>query len=218
MGIADANYKFISIDVGEPGAVGDRNAFSRTKLGSMIIADHAELNLPADAQIGGNILPHLFIADDAFPLLKRIMKPYKAQRRVTLSDEQDIFNYRLSRARRCVESAFGILSIKWACINQTFSCQPNKVKNIVAACCLLHNFLLNRAPATYIPEEYKDQHNIESGEYEQGEWRRRASQNFEGIDTAHIVGATNIRDALKDFVNSSVGKLQFQDRAARVAI
>lgn len=218
MATSDANYKFISIDVGAAGAEGDSNVFSRTKLGSMIKEDHIELNLPPDAQIAANFLPHFFIADDAFPLLKRLMKPYSAKRQVPLTDEEMIYNYRLSRARRCIESAFGILSMKWACINQTFNCKPDKVKNIVAACCLLHNFLLNRSPATYIPEEFKDQHNADSGNYEEGVWRRRASQNYESIDAVHINDPTNIRNALKDFVNSAAGSVRFQDRGARIII
>lgn len=215
MATSDANYKFISIDAGAAGAEGDRNTFLRTKIGSMIIQDHIELNLPPDARIAENYLPHFFIADDAFPLAKRLMKPYPSPRNATLTNEELVYNYRISRARRCIESAFGILSMKWGCINQTFKCQPEKVKNIVAACCLLHNFLLNRTPADYIPDEFKDQHDTDSGNYQQGEWRRRTSQNY---DNTHITDPTNIRNALKHFVNSPAGSVRFQDRGARVII
>lgn len=60
-------------------------------------------------------MPYYFIGDDAFPLLKRMIKPYKPKRRERLDDEEEVFNYRLSRARRCIENAFGILTIKWGC-------------------------------------------------------------------------------------------------------
>lgn len=51
-------------------------------------------------------MPFMIVVDDAFPLNKHIMKPYS---QVGLTPESRIFNYRLSRARRIVENAFGIL-------------------------------------------------------------------------------------------------------------
>lgn len=130
----------------------------------MIKTNDGQLSLPPDAPIGNKLLPYYFVAADVFPLLRRLMKPYKPKRNETCTQEEAIFNYRLSRARRCVESAFGLLGTKWNCIESTFLCQPNKVRPIVAACCLLQNFLLNRTPATYIPEQFMDHHDTE-GEF-----------------------------------------------------
>lgn len=133
MGITDANYKFISIDVGGKGSEGDANMFSRIRLGRMIKEDDPQLLLPDDAPVGNIFMPYYFIGDDAFPLLKRLIKPYKPQRRERLGNDEEIYNYRISRARRCVENAFGILSIKWRCIGRKFQCRPESVKKIVAA-------------------------------------------------------------------------------------
>ncbi len=47
--------------------------------------------------------PYVIVADDAFPLKKRT---YHSQ--IGLTRERRIFNYRLSRANRVVENAFGI--------------------------------------------------------------------------------------------------------------
>lgn len=76
MAVADANYRFVSIDVGAKGAEGDSNIFARTELGRMIKNDSPMLNLPPDSRIRNEYLPYYFIGDDAFPLMKRMLKPY----------------------------------------------------------------------------------------------------------------------------------------------
>lgn len=48
---------------------------------------------------------HVIIGDDAFPLRINLMKSYKKHK---LSNKKVIFNYRLSKARRIDENAFGI--------------------------------------------------------------------------------------------------------------
>ena len=71
------------------------------------------------------------------------MKPF-AHRNMTL--EEHIFNYRLSRARRIVENAFGILAHRWRCLLTTMQQQPETVKVIVSACLCLHNVMRVRYP------------------------------------------------------------------------
>ena len=48
-----------------------------------------------------------FIADDALPLTEKMLKPYPKSVPY-LSNSERIFNYRLSRARRTIENAFGV--------------------------------------------------------------------------------------------------------------
>lgn len=80
-----------------------------------------------------------FVADDAFKLSKRIMKPYSSK---NLIYKQKIFNYRLSRARRIVESAFGIFSNKWRIFQTAISMLPETAYLIVTASVYLHNYIL----------------------------------------------------------------------------
>ena len=107
MTLVDANYKFIFVDVGCNVRISDGGAFSRCALSSAL--ENNSLSMPALALLPGTdiILPHVIVADDAFPLRKNIMKPFSTRNQPA---PNRLFNYRLSRARRVVENGFGLLS------------------------------------------------------------------------------------------------------------
>ncbi|KAJ4943367.1 hypothetical protein JOQ06_005870 [Pogonophryne albipinna] len=58
------------------------------------------LQLPPDTVIPGaerlGLLPHVFVGDEAFPLLDNLLRPFPGRQ---ITRERRIFNYRLSRAR-----------------------------------------------------------------------------------------------------------------------
>lgn len=147
MAISDAEYRFLYVDVGAYGSEGDASIFNGSDIGTKII--HDTLPLPADTKIGSKAMPFFFVGDDAFPFCKRIMKPYSPGKNKQLTNEENIFNYRLSRARRCVENSFGILSSKWQCLSRTLFSSPDRAQKIVLACCHLHNFLLKNSRENY---------------------------------------------------------------------
>ena len=57
-------------------------------------------------------------------------------------------NYRPSRARQQVESAFGILSNKWRILHRQLEQSYENNLETVQACCFLHNILLRKNPIT----------------------------------------------------------------------
>ena len=97
--LVDADYKFLWADVSGNGA-NDSELKRRVEDGTIGWPDPAPI--PGDNQP----MPYFIVGDDAFALRKTMMKPYS---RRNLGHDERIFNYRLSRARRVVENAFGIL-------------------------------------------------------------------------------------------------------------
>ena len=68
------------------------------------------------------------------------MRPFVGQ---TLSIDQEIFNRNLSRARRLVECAFGIITSKWRILKTEIEIHPDKIDLVVKCICLLHNIIIN---------------------------------------------------------------------------
>lgn len=142
LALCDANYQFLYVDVGVNGRNSDGGVFRESDLKQAL--DNGCLNFPEDKCLqgrSGTALPYTLVADDAFPLSRRIMKPYSSR---GLTVEKRIFNYRLSRARRCIENAFGILANRFRVLLHTINLCPSKVEDIVLACCALHNFLIKK--------------------------------------------------------------------------
>lgn len=210
MAIADAKYKFIYVNVGAFGSEGDSGVFRADAIGRKINND--ELPLPDDAEVAGIGTPYFFIADDAFGLSKRIMKPYTPSRQKPLTIEEKTFNYRLSRARRCVENAFGILSRKWLCLSQPLRQHPKRASKIVLACCVLHNVLIGNT--IYCPVSFAD-HIDGSGNLVEGEWRSNCMHQLTPLQSISGRVANRpkeIRDSLKDYVNSEMGSVPWQNQ------
>ena len=66
------------------------------------------------------------------------MKPFSHKDMLV---ERRIYNYRLSRARRVVENAFGIMANRFRVFLTTIALAPHKVDELVLAACVLHNYL-----------------------------------------------------------------------------
>ena len=89
--------------------------------------------------------------------------------------EKRIFNYRLSRARRISENAFGILSARWRIFRRPIEAQPVVVDSIIKSTVVLHNYLKKTDYVTEPTRRYVSPSLVDSeandGCVVSGEWR-----------------------------------------------
>src|SRR5699024_5537785 len=143
-----------------------------------------------------------FLADDAYPLRRNLMKPFPQK---NLSTEHRIFNYRLSRARRCVECAFGILVNKWRVLNGKLELNPENVDFVVMACCILHNII--------IIEEGKPPYTSEKMEVLRKDYQKTSAPKPPCKDKRPKDIAKHVRDKFSEyFIKSGSVKFQYTEK------
>jgi len=197
LALVDANYKFLYVDIGCYGRSADGGVFSNSTL-SKALANNS-LNVPEPESFEGiPNLPHVIVADDAFALKSYIMKPYAVR---GLTKAQRVFNYRLSRARRVVENAFGILGSRFRIFQKAISLPPQKVEKVVMAACCLHNFLMrdSNSQMTYVADL------LESGD----NFQRTNNLSQQGGNRSTL-SANETRDKFCTYFNSSAGAVSWQ--------
>ena len=163
-----------------------------------------QLLIPEPANLPGTTTktPYYLVGDAAFPLGVNLMRPYAGN---DLNDDKEYFNRRLSRARRTIENAFGILCARWRILLTTLKMLPANVEKIVLCCIALHNFLRmnNSSKNTYVPDDFID--HCDRNGLVQGTWRDEIN-NLPSLlpsRNRHRYGgnvATKMRDTLKDFL------------------
>ncbi|XP_064112933.1 uncharacterized protein LOC135219796 [Macrobrachium nipponense] len=95
------------VDVGVNGRVSDGGVFAVSEFGRTFSEGHLHIPKPRCLTNSDKELPFTFVADNAYPMSENLMKPYSQSE---LDEQQQVFNYRLSRARRVIENVFGILT------------------------------------------------------------------------------------------------------------
>ena len=140
------------------------------------------------------IQDEFILADDVFALKTWLMKPYC---RKMLTREERIANYRISRGRRVVENAFGILVSRFRVMMTTIELPPETVRDVVLTCVVLHNILRSQYQGQHggqQPGGYDDDVNgdgwLISGAADGGRDRNPARE------------AKRLRDYLKDYFNN----------------
>lgn len=200
MAAVNHNLEFMWVDCGAFGGESDGGVFARTQFGRDLETGNS--NIPDEPiQLPGSntSVPYYFVGNDAFKLRRDFMKPYKGN---NLSESQKIFNYRLSRGRRCVESAFGILVMRWRLFEKAIGLQPCEIQKLVMAAICLHNFLSSLGDKDDKIEEYKKQReNCEDHANEEPE-----QQNLE-VDLRE---GSAVRQLLTDYCIGPAGSVPWQ--------
>ena len=129
-----------------------------------------------------------------------------------MAQDEHIFNYRLSRARRIVENAFGILANRFRCLFSSLAQDPEMVKTMVLACVCLHNLMRVKYPTA---QNDVIDHEDAYHQVIPGAWRQDAQL---GDMDEVIPGNLETKEAkwqrleLKHYYNSPAGALAWQDR------
>ncbi|XP_063923528.1 uncharacterized protein LOC135137732 [Zophobas morio] len=93
MGLANANYKFLYINIGAPGRDSDGGVYMNCSLSQAL--ENNTLNIPESTPLPGRKqpIPYVVVADDAFALKPYMLKPFAFK---SQSVPERIFNYPLS--------------------------------------------------------------------------------------------------------------------------
>eukprot|EP00112_Aurelia_sp_Birch-Aquarium-sp1_P015468 Seg3426.4 transcript_id=Seg3426.4/GoldUCD/mRNA.D3Y31 product="Protein ANTAGONIST OF LIKE HETEROCHROMATIN PROTEIN 1" protein_id=Seg3426.4/GoldUCD/D3Y31 len=213
MAVCDANYCFSLVDIGGYGGDNDASIFGGSEMG--ISFREGEMDIPEPEIIDKFSLPYVLVSDEIFKLEPWLMKPSPGN---NLDQEKMIFNYRLSRCRRTIENAFGILAARWRILRRPIRANVSTVENITKACVCLHNYLKQTDNACYVPHGFIDAED-NSGNVIPGNWRSLVDKDQSALKPIPRTGSNNyknnaklVRETFKDYFNIKSGSVPRQLR------
>lgn len=210
MAVASADYKFISIDVGQIGSASDSGIWERSNFGAAW--KNKAVNTPPARPLPGTAEPvkYVMIGDEAFPLQDNLLRPFPGRDLNTM--EKKRYNFRLSHARRVVENTFGILANRFRVLFTTMDADPEKATSIVRTCCVLHNMLMTVRDDVYVPPGFAD-NLLPDGNVVEGFWRNDQINlgGLQPVARGHAATATTVRNHYAQWF-SEEGAVTWQDR------
>ena len=188
LAICDSKYCLTLFDLEQYGSNNDSGVLLKSKINELF--ENSVLNIPPPSDIDGfptNPVPYVILGDEIFPQKMWLLRFFSGP----LTEEQRIFAYRMSRARRAIENAFGILTARWRIFHKPIRSSVENAERYTLACLALHNYLRLTDNAMYCPEGFVDSYN-NSGKIKEGEWRSLVNN-----DNSSITGRF---DCLKKFL------------------
>nr|CAI5845958.1 unnamed protein product [Callosobruchus analis] len=203
MAIVNANYKFIYAYVGSQGRMSDGGVFQRTSFCRSLLNNALNIPKPIPLKSMHLEVPYVLVAD------------------VLVGSPRRIYNYRLSRARRIVENAFGLLSAIFRIFRKPIAVKPDTTEALVFTCIHLHNFLRRHAVSRkrYSPSGTFDIENVDTGEITPGSWRRDTAGDTGMISLKKVPrkagnDAKLIREEFMNYFMSPEGSVSWQESFA----
>ena len=140
------------------------------------------------------------------PLRPDLLKPYpRGARGHKLPEDQLVFNYRLSHARRIVENAFGILVQRWRVFDRRMYLSDTNAITVVQAAIVLHNFL---TPKNTDLDQLMARLNPTGREYNNATGALRDIRNRQGLRSP--TDAMEVRNWYKTYFFSPIGVVPWQ--------
>jgi DDE superfamily endonuclease len=126
-GLCDAQRRFLLFNCASPGSTHNSLAFSQTRLWE---------------HISEGLVDHYYIAaDNAYPLVGSILKPFPRKNRKEAWEES--FNENLSSLQVTIENAFGVLIQRWGIFWRALRYDPPEATRVIMCCVRLHNFCID---------------------------------------------------------------------------
>lgn len=138
LAICDAHYRFIYVNVGSNGILGDASIWNQCEIRKALHDKTLDIPMPRKLPGSDIVAPYVLLADDAFALSSFLVKPYSHK---GLSESEADFNYLLSRNRRLIECSFGIAASKFNLLKTVINIDADKAIKSILAICALHNWL-----------------------------------------------------------------------------
>ncbi|XP_011870670.1 PREDICTED: uncharacterized protein LOC105563580 [Vollenhovia emeryi] len=205
LGICDANYMFTFVDIGAYGRRSDGGIFRDSIVGQKFYNKEMRLPEPEKLTVDGDPMPYVLVADEAFQLTDFLLRPYPGKG--GLNHEKNIYNYRLSRARRTIENTFGILVSQWRILKKPIDATVKNTMQIVQAIICIHNWLRKQDldKNEYISADMIDCDGPNS--FIPGNWRKEMDSSHALTDLGNCGSnnssraAINIRNEFCDYFN-----------------
>lgn len=111
---------------------------------------------------------------------------------------EELFNYRHSSLRNCIERCFGVLKARFPILKQMPPYSLHHQRYIVIACCAIHNYIRMHANSDNIFEEYgREDFEVARNEMDIGASTSNAENQAEiNINSAQLRQMAVVRDGI----------------------